>query len=187
MFVSPYLSFLVNLTCGNGILSPNCNLCPKNGDTITNSWCSGNCYYDENDELCKQGIFGSSDWSQHEVTYYSKGFAIFIFHINICWYSNSDEYESIENQNCENTSHDNGFTTLIESKAECSSRSDCFGIVTNGFFYKFCTFPDSIINQDNGDDSSILEPIIFHAKLYHSGIWQKHGFKSANFNIVYLS
>ena len=95
---------------------------------------------------------------------------MFIFHVNTYWLSISDEYESFENQNCEKTTHDNGFTTLIESKAECSSRSDCFGVVTNGFSYKFCTFPNSIIIPDNEDDSSILEPIVFHSKLYHSGI-----------------
>ena len=56
MSVLTYLSFLVKLTCGNKISSPNCNLCPKNGDIMTNSWCAGNCYYDENNEMCKEGI-----------------------------------------------------------------------------------------------------------------------------------
>ena len=93
-----------------------------------------------------------------------------VFRVNICLFHISDVYESVENIECESISHDNGFTTLIDSKAECSSRSDCFGVVTNGFSYKFCIFPNSIIDQEAEGDNSILEPLVFHTKRYHSGM-----------------
>ena len=103
---------------------------------------------------------------------------MFVFRINICLFRISDEYESFENMKCESITHDNGLTTLAESKAECSLRSDCFGVVTNGFSYKFCTFPNSIIHQDGEDDSAILEPIVFHTKSYHSGKLRNLEYKS---------
>ena len=45
----------VKVSCGNGVLSPSCNLCPQSNDTELKSWCRGTCYFDERDEICKEG------------------------------------------------------------------------------------------------------------------------------------
>ena len=45
----------MRITCGNEILSPRCSACPKTDDAKNENWCDGNCYFDENDEICKEG------------------------------------------------------------------------------------------------------------------------------------
>ena len=41
--------------CDTGVLSPTCQLCPPNDDTVLYSWCRGNCYFDEKEDECKEG------------------------------------------------------------------------------------------------------------------------------------
>ena len=40
--------------CGDEKIAPSCSLCPKNNDTILNSWCGGHCYYSEESRVCKE-------------------------------------------------------------------------------------------------------------------------------------
>ena len=35
-------------------MAPNCLLCPKNNDNFLNTWCSDECYFDDDDATCKE-------------------------------------------------------------------------------------------------------------------------------------
>ena len=54
-YSSTNFDILVKVHCNTGVLSPTCQLCPQNDDTVLNSWCSGNCYFDDKEEECKEG------------------------------------------------------------------------------------------------------------------------------------
>ena len=46
---------VVKITCGNDVLSPSCEDCPKSNITRSDEqWCGGNCRIDENDGKCKE-------------------------------------------------------------------------------------------------------------------------------------
>lgn len=54
-----YILILVKVSCNPDIsminsYSPNCNLCPKGNDSL-NMWCGGSCFYDEENDICKEG------------------------------------------------------------------------------------------------------------------------------------
>ena len=49
-----FTTFTVHVTCGNGRLSPSCELCPKHNDTQFTDWCGGNCNMDETNGICKE-------------------------------------------------------------------------------------------------------------------------------------
>ena len=52
---NPVYNFVVHVTCGNGTLSPNCEVCPKPlGAPADYEWCDGNCRMDKIDGDCKQ-------------------------------------------------------------------------------------------------------------------------------------
>ena len=38
----------------NGVLYRSCDQCEQTNDTITNSWCDGNCFFDSTDQNCKE-------------------------------------------------------------------------------------------------------------------------------------
>ena len=40
------------ITCGNGIMSPRCDLCPKAHDTNFTNWCGGNCVVENSTGVC---------------------------------------------------------------------------------------------------------------------------------------
>ena len=41
--------------CSAGVLSPSCELCRSDNDTLLNTWCSGNCYFNEEIGTCIEG------------------------------------------------------------------------------------------------------------------------------------
>ena len=45
---------LVKVFCGGDTLSEGCFTCRKSDGNVGNSWCRGNCYYDEKDRACKE-------------------------------------------------------------------------------------------------------------------------------------
>ena len=52
-----WLIFVEIVNCGNGHKAPRCSLCMeshKSKDNIYQSWCNGNCYYDEEEAACKE-------------------------------------------------------------------------------------------------------------------------------------
>ena len=38
-------------------LHPHCEQCPRSNETLSNTWCGGNCIYDEKNQMCKEGNF----------------------------------------------------------------------------------------------------------------------------------
>ena len=59
-----FLNFLCHLyiillnkakrSCGNGELAPSCRMCyDKENNTETKNWCGGDCYFDEDLNMCK--------------------------------------------------------------------------------------------------------------------------------------
>ena len=43
--------YSVKVSCGNGILTPSCNDCPRTNDNV-NSWCAGSCTFDNESKTC---------------------------------------------------------------------------------------------------------------------------------------
>ena len=49
-------SFSANINCRGGHRAPQCSLCKVSlgsTDDVYNSWCDGNCYFDQRDNVCK--------------------------------------------------------------------------------------------------------------------------------------
>ena len=53
-----YLFSLEGIYCGNDNGKyATCNQCPKSTDTISNTWCGGDCDYDEASNMCKESNY----------------------------------------------------------------------------------------------------------------------------------
>ena len=42
--------------CSKGVLSSSCELCRSDDDNPVDTWCNGNCYFNEDTGTCKEGI-----------------------------------------------------------------------------------------------------------------------------------
>ena len=55
---SQYSCSLGGIWCGNDKkIHAKCNECPKSKDTLSNTWCSGHCGYDEANHMCKESNY----------------------------------------------------------------------------------------------------------------------------------
>ena len=55
---SQYHFSLAGVYCGNNNKKhANCKVCPKSNDTLSNTWCSGDCDYDEANYMCKESNY----------------------------------------------------------------------------------------------------------------------------------
>ena len=52
---SSFIFFIIGAYfCDSVQRAPSCLSCPKTNDTAFNSWCQGNCYFDEINSVCKE-------------------------------------------------------------------------------------------------------------------------------------
>ena len=110
----------VKVLCGNETQSPSCYLCPKNEDMELNTWCRGNCFYDEAEEACKEGI-SISIISSTCLTILNQRLVLkqSFFHL--------DPYTIVQGE-CITTGKT--FYSIAEAKAFCSRDGKCAGVTT---------------------------------------------------------
>ena len=49
-----FTKYGVKIVCSENQMAPRCSMCPKNDDINSNSWCNGACYFDENQDVCRE-------------------------------------------------------------------------------------------------------------------------------------
>ena len=144
--------------CSAGVLSPSCELCPNDNDPLLNSWCSGNCYFNEEIGACKEGkeqIRKVSDW----LCFTLQASLFKCYNGN---FINADEYEHFANTSCLNMAMVSGtssyvkFNTMIEAKEYCSSEPKCLGIrsqrTDNYVQFHACSYPSAIPHLDSYEE-----------------------------------
>ena len=95
------------VSCGEDALVPRCNLCLKNNDTTSNSWCSGDCYYSDDTKTCTDIYKRLSSAKQTKFMQY-KGCTVF----------------------------GTSYSELPHAKDICSSIGQCVGVAytSNGYY-----------------------------------------------------
>ena len=52
--ITMHLFLLAITNCGGSQLAPGCSYCPMSDDVFFNTWCSGNCEFDETEGTCTE-------------------------------------------------------------------------------------------------------------------------------------
>ena len=87
----------VDISCGDSTLYPSCKHCPRNAEK---EWCSGDCYLDEEDDMCK------------EINQYAK-----VYHSSCAQDTSSFIANILGNKK-----------SLMKGKSACSKDKACLGV-----------------------------------------------------------